>query len=256
MRHPVRIGSLLLLTAALLFGQSASNGIRGGYVGSSRWFAEMRASAANRAMLQTLAGPGRATRMVPPGYVEFAGLLAFPQGNPFPGGRLPDLRIRCANPQVDPVERAPFLDRSGGFYTVLKRGQTYVFSWMYYFGSKEAFLRLQVPADAPSPWRKVLLVPTAAPRSQAAAPAVSAPPPAAPRPTLSLAEASRFDLSDFPPQPTTFEEQQVQEAIRTATTSGLKAFAHRKLAAYYAHKGDAARAREEAAKADFWSTQP
>ncbi len=255
MRPPNRISSLLLLTGALLFGQSASNGIGGGYVGSSRWFAEMRASAANRAMLQTLAGPGRGTRAVPPGYVEFAGLLAFPQGNPFPGGRLPDLRIRCANPQADPVERAPFLDRSGGFYTVLKRGQTYVFSWMYYFGSKEAFLSLRVPPDAPSPWRKELVVPTAAPQPQAAAPAAAAPP-AAPRPALSLAEASRFDLSDFPPQPTTFEEQQVLTAIQAASTSGLKAFAHRKLSQYYAHKGDQARAREEAAKADFWGTQP
>lgn len=252
MRIPGRIGSLLLLTGALLFGQSASNGIGGGYVGSSRWFTEMRASAANQALLQALAGPGRASQAVPPGYVEFAGLLAFPQGNPFPGGRLPDLRIRCADPRVDPVERAPFLDRTGGFYTVLKRGQTYVFSWMYYFGSKQAFLTLQVPPEAPSPWRKALVVPTAAPRQTPAAAAAAA----AARPALSLAEASRFDLSGFPPQPTTFEEQQVQAAIRTATTAPLKAFAHRKLAAYYAHRGDPARAREEAAKADFWSRQP
>jgi len=255
MRDPVRIGSLLLLTGALLFSQSASNGIGGGFVGSSRWFADMRESAANRAMLQTLAGSRGGSRTVPPGYVEFAGLLTFPHGNPFPGGRLPDLRIRCANPQVDPVERAPFLDRTGGFYTVLKRGQTYVFSWMYYFGSKEAFLSLRVPPDAPSPWRKVLVVPTAAPRPASTATAAAPPAPAA-TPALSLAEASRFDLSGFPPQPTTFEEQQVQEAIRTATTSPLKAFAHRKLAAYYAHKGDPDRAREEAAKADFWSQQP
>lgn len=36
MRDPVRIGLLLLLAGALLFGQGASNGIGGGYVGSSR----------------------------------------------------------------------------------------------------------------------------------------------------------------------------------------------------------------------------
>ena len=251
-----RIGILFLAFGTLLAAQSASNGIGGGFMGSSRWFADMRASAANQAMLRTLAGSRGASRTLPPGYVEFAGLLAFPHGNPFPGGRLPDLRILCADPQADPVERAPFLDRSGGFYTVLKRGQTYVFSWMYYFGSKEAFLRLRVPADAPARWRKVLVVPTAAPPSQTAAPAASAPPAAPPRPALSLAEASRFDLSDFPPQPTTFEEQQVLAAIQAASTPALKAFAHRKLSQYYAHKGDAARAREEAAKADFWGSQP
>jgi hypothetical protein len=40
------------------------------------------ASAANRAMLQALAGPGRASQAVPPGYVEFAGLLTFLRGDP------------------------------------------------------------------------------------------------------------------------------------------------------------------------------
>jgi hypothetical protein len=127
---------------------------------------------------------------------------------------------------------------------------------MYYFGSKEAFLRLQVPANEPTPWRTTLVVPAASSATPPPAAPPHSTPVAPPPPAMSPAQADRFDLSGFPPQPTTFEEQQVLAAIQAAGTSGLKAFAHRKLAQYYAHKGDAARAQEEAAKADFWNRQP
>lgn len=132
-------------------GQSATNGIYGGYVGSDRWFSMMRQSAANQAMLQALAGT-RDPRRVPPDYVEFAGLIVFPGGNPFPKGRLPDLRIEARDKSADPVERAPFVDDSGGFYTVFKKGQTYDVSWMYYFGGRETFASIYVKPEG-SPQR-------------------------------------------------------------------------------------------------------
>jgi hypothetical protein len=127
---------------------SGANGVYGGYVGSSDWFRQMRESAANKAMIQSLAPTGAASQGLPADYVELVGQIQFPGGNPFPSGRLPDLRIGCTDRQADGVERAPHLDPDGTFYTLLKRGQTYTLTWMYYFGSREQFFSLSVPPDS------------------------------------------------------------------------------------------------------------
>ena len=156
--------SVILIAMASLHAQSsATNGVYGGYVGSSRWFDMMRQSAANTAMLRSLGSArsgGRAE--VPPDYTEVAGEFSFVRGNPFPGGRLPDLRIVCNNQSADAVERAPFITTSGNggpsFYTVLKRGQRYDFYWRYYFGGKEQFASFQAPADSPGQIRISILV--------------------------------------------------------------------------------------------------
>jgi hypothetical protein len=152
MKWKCSFGLAMVLAVYTAFAQtSGSNGVYGGYVGSSRWFELMRQSAANSAMLRSLGGSGSRT-MVPPDYVEVAGVFAFVRGNPFPKGRFPDLRIRCANPSADSVERGPFISQAEGgppaFYTVLKRGQTYDFYWMYTFGGKEQFASFSMPADA------------------------------------------------------------------------------------------------------------
>ncbi|MGB7623042.1 MAG: hypothetical protein WBN92_11890 [Terriglobia bacterium] len=146
------LGLALVLAVCPSFAQSSgSNGVYGGYVGSSRWFELMRQSAANSAMLRSLGGSSNRTT-VPPDFVEVAGFFAFVHGNPFPKGRLPDLRIRSANTRADSVERAPIISQAGGeapaFYTVLKKGQTYNLYWMYYSGGKEQFASFSMPADA------------------------------------------------------------------------------------------------------------
>ncbi|MBZ5554623.1 MAG: hypothetical protein LAO21_18045 [Acidobacteriia bacterium] len=146
------LGLGLLLVVCPAFPQSSgSNGVYGGYVGSARWFEVMRQSAANSAMLRSL-GRTESRPVVPPDFVEVAGVFAFIHGNPFPKGRIPNLRIRCANPSADNVERSPFISQTEGeapaFYTVFKKGETYNFSWMYYFGSKEQFASFSIPADA------------------------------------------------------------------------------------------------------------
>jgi hypothetical protein len=73
-----------------------------------------------------------------------------------------------------------------------------------------------------------------------------------PGPATAAGDVNQYDLSGFPRQPTSFEEQQVLEAIHSATTSALKADAHARLAQYYEEHHDAARARAERAKADYW----
>ena len=272
---------VISLSLWVVAGQSPNNGEYGGYLGSNAWFASMRQSAANRAMLQSLGSRsgGRAAEL-PPDYIEAAGRIVFPKGNPFPDKRLPDLRIMCHNREADSVERAPFIDRQGGFYVVLKRGQHYDFSWMYYFGSKEKFLTLNVRTDQPRQSKYVIEY---SPHGSRAYPVITftgngtvdtspetlpdtLPPVMNPHqagdtptergPSRVPLDTGRYDLSGFPRQPTNFEEQQVMEAIHTATTSGLKAFAHSKLAKYYQGKGDDRRARVESAKADYWRNRP
>jgi len=229
-------------------GESATNGVYGGYVGSDRWFSEMRRSAANQAMMQQLART-RDYRRLPAGYVEGAGRIVFPKGNPFPKKQLPDLRIRCRNQKADPVERAPFIDRQGGFYTVLKKGQTYDFYWMYYFGSREQFASLAIKPGAPRQCRFTIEYRPSASihtgtqelkeeRSKGE--------------LLKPKDADQFDLSGFPQQPTSFEEQQVMEAIDSAATPALKADAHERLARYYEKAGDTQKAKSEHAKAEYW----
>lgn len=83
----------------------------------------------------------------------------------------------------------------------------------------------------------------------AEATAGSARPSAPSRPPV---DVDRFDLSGFPKRPTNFEEQQVIEDIRSATTPELKAGAHERLARYYEKKGDSRRAESESAKGQYW----
>ena len=158
----MRLTLLLAMTASVFAQSSASNGVYGGYVGSSRWFDLMRQSAANASLLQSLGGRHTGPVAVPPDYVEVSGEFTFVRGNPFPGGRLPDLRILCADPSADAVPRAPFVATSGNagpsFYTVLKKGQRYEFYWMYYFGGKEQLGRLDMPQEAPGQLRLTLLI--------------------------------------------------------------------------------------------------
>jgi hypothetical protein len=154
------LGLVTAVCASLAGQQSSSNGVYGGYVASSAWFHSMRQSAENMAMLRQLGG-GTPMQPVPPDYVEVAGEFQFPQGNPFPKGRLPDLRIKCDQPSADPVERAPHITQNGSesaFYTVLRRGYSYTFQWMYYFGGKETFGSWHVPANNPGQTRLTIAV--------------------------------------------------------------------------------------------------
>jgi hypothetical protein len=152
MRRGLLAVVLVVAGSSLVAAQrSGSNGVYGGYVGSSAWFSSMRQSAQNMAMLRQLGG-GNAHQPVPADYIEIAGQFVFPQGNPFPKGRLPDLRIQCDAPCPDAVERSPHIFQAGNgatFYSVLKQGHTYTFSWMYYMGGKEAFTTYKVPSGSP-----------------------------------------------------------------------------------------------------------
>jgi hypothetical protein len=251
MRHLTRIALLLILITSFTSSASAQYG----HVGSDEWFAQMRKSAANQAMLKALMRK-HGGQQLPADYIEFAGRIVFPEGNPFPKQRIPDLRIKCRDSQADDVERAPFVDDEGGFYTVFKRGQSYDLYWMYAFGSREKFASIFIKPDGPARRKHVFeyrphasdnrgsevdwpAIPTRAPQ-QAAAPPV---------------DVDTFDLSGFPPQPTNFEEQQVMEEIKYATTAALKALAHERLARYYEKRGDQRRAKAEYAKAAYWRSQ-
>src|SRR5947209_7211216 len=99
----VAVTALGVLAPLALAAQSSTNGIGGGYVGSSAWFGSMQRSAENMAMLRTLGGgaAGRVKDPVPPGYSEIAGQLVFPKGNPFPKGVVPELQIYAEDQTVD-----------------------------------------------------------------------------------------------------------------------------------------------------------
>jgi hypothetical protein len=251
------LAGILLLNSApglCVLGQNATNGVYGGYVGSDKWFTEMRKTAANQALMQSLAGT-RDPRKIPEDYVEFAGQIVFPDGNPFPDGRLPDLRIICRNQDTDSVERAPFLDGSS-FYTVLRKGQTYDLYWMYYFGSKEKFASVSIRPDGPK--QRQCAIEYRPNTSTDKTPSNQ---------TYQKVDNSKlerreppgnvdqFDLSGFPRQATNFEEQQVMEEVKFANNPALKAKAHERLARYYERKGDSIRANAERAKAKYWQEQ-
>ena len=236
--------------------QSSSNGVYGGFTASDQWFADMEHSAANQAMIQAVAGTGNFQKL-PPDYVEIAGRIVFPGGNPFPDKELPDLRIDCVNQHVDAVDRAPFLNNQAEFYTVLKRGQTYDFYWFYYFGSREKFARITVSSRGARRRKLVIVYRWKGSAKTSHKPDMSVHSTSR-HPTVSQSEVhpvhvNEYDLSDFPKQPTNFEEQLVQAAINSASTSELKAEAHTKLAKYYEKKGDKHRASAEFAKARYWS---
>jgi hypothetical protein len=250
---------------------SATHGVYGGYLGSSAWFSAMRRTAANQAMLRALGG-SRGRAPIPAGYVEVAGRIVFPGGNPFPKQRIPDLRIRCRDLQADRVERAPFVAGNGGFYTVLQRGRSYDFFWMGYFGSLEKFATATVPeagaaqrtlsipyrmgsVSGSDPGRAPVRRPSPGTASASTSPSGSAPAsPSAPAPgsRITAADADTFDLTEFPKSPGTFEEQCIMEAIRDATTSPLKAQAHDRLAEYYERKGLSTLAGAEQQRAEYW----
>ena len=244
----VAMAAVMVRWPHISLGQNSTNGINGGYVGSDRWFATMRQSAANQAMLASL-GSSRGSRELPPDYVEFAAVVTFPDGNPFPDKRFPDLRIAGRDKNADSVERAPFIDENGGFYTVFKKGQTYDVFWMYYFGSREQFASITIPGDSPRQ-RKLAIAyrpnnpAPASPPSRAASPPSVAP---TPRPSPPP-DANRFDISGLPPSPTTFEEQQIMAGLDDPTDPR----AHERLARYYENKGDTKRANTEYEKARYW----
>ncbi len=143
---------LCLISGGPALAQSSSNGVYGGYVGSSSWFASTQRLAIDQAQASAAnpGGAGGSQAALPPGYVGFSGQVVFPNGNPFPGGRLPDLGIRCRNFAADSVERAPKIDQNGAFYTVFKRGQTYDLYWIYYFGGREKFASIGILPSGPS----------------------------------------------------------------------------------------------------------
>lgn len=245
--------SVISVVSGYLLGmpaQNATNGVYGGYVGSDRWFALMRSSAQNQAIMMSLGGT-RDPQKLPADYVEFAGQITFPGGgNPFPAKRFPDLRIVSRDKAADAVERSPFIDEDGGFYTVFKKGQTYDVSWMYYFGSREQFASIAVPLNAPKQYR--LAIPYTAPKTTESAPqqpARTAAPAAGRKPSPPPPNADRFDTSGLPRTPTNFEEQQLAELVRE---DGKSARAHETLAAYYEKKGDLKRAEAEREKAKYW----
>lgn len=251
-----------------MFAQSAGpNGVYGGYVGSSRWFDSMRQSAANMAMLQSLGGAS-ARQPVPPDYSEVSGIFTFVQGNPFPKNRLPDLRILCANQTADPVERSPFITQSEGeppsFYTVLRRGQTYQFSWMYYFGGKEVFATLTVPSNDGKQLRMVVSVDRKGagriqfagnpPTNDASDPLTPASGSQAGADAPSQVGPDLWALQGLPNPPTTPDEEQVIAMIHTAKSPGTKAAAHQRLAEYWETKGEPAKAKRERARAQYWTS--
>ena len=248
----------VLVPATQSFSQDETNGVNGGYVGSDRWFVQMRQSAANQAMLRSIAG-ARSVRESPPDFVEFAGQIVFPDGrNPFPGGHFPDLRIKSTDANADAVERAPFVSEDGGFYSVFKKGQSYDVSWMYMMGGREKFFSLTIDPNAPRQLKQAIPYTPGksndvnregasgselgeSPNSPSRNPGANS--------DQTPADVSVFDLSGVPNPPTTFLEQQLLDLARSNVTSWRD---HEKLAKYYQTKGDAQRANAEFARAKYW----
>ena len=133
------------LLAVLLLLQAASPAFAdNGAVGSESWIIQARRSPAAGALLRSLANTGNFRRL-PPQYIEFAGQILFPSGNPFPAGTSPTLRIHCLNQAADSIERTCSLDEKGGFYSILKKGQTYELSWAKDSGANARFAMVAVP---------------------------------------------------------------------------------------------------------------
>lgn len=259
---------LVLIFLVIPFGdrvsaENAANGIEGGYVGSDQWFVMMRKSAENWALYKALSGSAD-YRKLPGDYIELAGMILFPGGNPFPDKRIPDLRIRCRNLLADTVERAPRLDKQGGFYTVLKKGQIYDFYWLSNSGTREIFKSVTVNRDGMKQrkatfeynLRKLAPVGTFPSPNPSPAPAKiqMQPENAATPEDLPLSENDQFDLSEFPAQPENFDAQLIDDAMRAAQTPLMKAFAHQMLGDYYFKRGDSAKAEAEYLKAKYWRT--
>jgi hypothetical protein len=125
--------------------ESSTNGIYGGYLGSSAWFTEMR-----RSVTRSASGHQQWRDAIERGLKD--GTLAeimleirFPHGNPFPKGEPPDLRV--IGPKGD-IGAYPFRykvsNQSAIYYLILQKGQTYTIQFVYYFGQSEDIARLHV----------------------------------------------------------------------------------------------------------------
>src|ERR1043166_6311637 len=259
----VVVTALGVLVPLALVAQSSTNGIGGGYVGSSAWFASMQRSAENMAMLRALGGgvAGRVKDPVPPGYSEIAGQLVFPKGNPFPKGVVPELQISAEDQTVDGLRRSPVLRQNQSayaFYGVLKRGLTYDFGWLYALGSKDVFGTLTLGEDAPGQVQLVISYDsfgsvrfeTPGAPSQFA---VRGGPRAVRTPSAPPPDADRYDMSGVPNPPTNFDEQKLAELRRA---DGKRWDLHLQLARYYEKKGDTKRAAAEYEKSKYWKGAP
>ena len=97
-------------------------------------------------------------RKLRPGYIELKGKIVFPKGNPFPGGQLPSMQIKCRDKSADPARRAPIVRQDGSFSTDLKAGQTYDLYWMSYFGFLTRFASIHVRREGPKERHAVIYV--------------------------------------------------------------------------------------------------
>jgi hypothetical protein len=263
MKHPIEnnygrivgttaiIAAILLISFALGSPTARADGRIGadssGLAGSDVWFDTMRKLPANEALLLALAKTNFITGL-PFDCVEVAGTITFPDGNPFAGDQLPELNISCRDRSVDAEVRVPRLDDAGHFYTVFKRGQTYEFYWKR-GTNRDKFCTLQVSADAQP--RQKLAIPCPAKAVPAVNPVDS--PAELPRDRASLSR--EYDLSGFPPKPTSPETRKIADAIKFARSNPARAAAHEMLGRYYRDtKLDEARAASEFKKAEALRT--
>ncbi len=249
---PAMAGALIL---CLTLGWSSARadgraGVDAGYAGSEVWFDTMRKLPANEALVLALAKTNFVAG-VPFDCVEVAGTITFPDGNPFPDQRLPELNISCRDQGADAAVRVPRLDDAGHFYTVFRRGQTYEFYWKR-GKDREKFCTLQVSADAQQ--RQKLAVPY--PPTKAASPGNPVDAPSeVPRDRASIFR--EYDLSGFPPNPSSAETKKIAEAIKFARSNSARAEAHEMLARYYRDaKLDNTRAAVEFKKAEALKANP
>lgn len=256
----LRLWGILLATlgvagAAFAYPPSGSNGVSGGYTGSSLWFKRMQDSAAQRALMKSAMErrTGVPSTPAPTGQVEFKVTLRFPGGARCSREKRVGLRLQCRDTAKDSAEKAPVISSDGTFTVSLVKGQTYDLCWKTSAG-REPFTVLTVAEEGPARRTCTLEVTGSSQnpgRSEEAQPTV--PPARRSSSGLSALEADRFDLGGMPARPSSFEEQQVQEAVQSASTPALKAAAHGRLGRYYRGKGDEARARSELAKAIYWT---
>ncbi len=145
-----------LLTAAALSPagaqQSSSNGVYGGYVGSDAWFKSMTRRSPGGAGAAHAGWQANNDKALASGkWTELKLTIAFPQGNPFPGGRVPDLSV--VGPDGKDMGVRPWpdsTDRNGAHYTlVLPKNATYRLRWSAYVGvgGKSQFGRIQIPPN-------------------------------------------------------------------------------------------------------------
>jgi hypothetical protein len=250
---PAIIAAIVLISLALGLPTARADGRvgsdAGGLAGSDVWFDTMRKLPANETLLLALAKTNYLTEL-PYDCVEVAGTITFPDGNPFAGDPLPELNISCRDRSVDAEVRVPKLDDAGHFYTVFKRGQTYEFYWKREGDkNRDKFCTLQVSADAQQ--RQKLAVPCTAKVATAVNPFDSAA--EAPRDRAGISR--EYDMSGFPPKPTSAETRKIADAIKFGRSTSARAAAHEMLGRYYRDtKLDNTRAESEFKKAEALKT--